>query len=145
MANICINVHRDTNQDDLEVIIEGEVEQRRGLYKELPAGLEEHAIYEILQYMCDPERDDVNEGYNEAERHIADQIRPLVSDRINTRIYAIMDGEIDEDNPIDPSMTLRQYAPGIYQERVVNINGEPTHSKFVEFIVSREFSGGYDG
>jgi hypothetical protein len=145
MGNILINVHRDTNQDDLEVVVNGETTERKGLYKELPDGFENRSLFEILQYMCNPESDDVNEAYNIAETDIANKIRPLINDRIGTQIYGMIDGELNEEEPLDLSLTLNDYAPGIYVQKAMNINGEPTQYKFVELIASKLFAGGCHG
>ncbi|MFW5746888.1 MAG: hypothetical protein ACOCWQ_05060 [Nanoarchaeota archaeon] len=143
MGNIVVNLHRNSEQDMVSVSVGDRIQERRGLFRELPAGYETKSLLEVLQYMCNPEGDEINDPYSPLELEVLDHLRPIVTDRSNSTIYAVVDGEIDDTNPLDLATSIDQYAPSIYSSRTMNLRGEPEQYKLVELIASKRFEGGY--
>jgi hypothetical protein len=140
--SIVVNLQRGSGQDTIEKIVDGSLEERQGLYKELPQGFEQRPLYEVLQYMCSPDADETNEAYNPAETSVAANIRSQLSDVTQFRLYGVMNGELDMDHALDVSLSIDDHAPDIYSSQQLNLHGEQTAYKLVELQFSPTITGG---
>ncbi|MFT4310813.1 MAG: hypothetical protein ACMXYC_04225 [Candidatus Woesearchaeota archaeon] len=142
MKNVLVNLHRNSDQDEVAVNIDGELITRNGLYKHVPEAMQQKSLYEVFQYVCSPQADEHNKEYSMLEQTLCEDLSIMLADRNRVAVYAVIDGEVKDETPLDLSQTLDDQGPKIYAQQPVNLEGEAQIYKVAEFVLAPKHKGG---